>query len=148
MLALSCAPAAKGTPLADRHLLVSPLPACYILHFDSSPRPEPDNGVLPDTLTLTRPFWKDDLQAEGYTYAGVLADSVLPRSDGMANVFGRPAAGSWTATQDSLLLSFGAITVVSVHLGPRPQGVWYQYADLGYERTGTLRATRIACRDR
>ena len=79
---------------------------------------------------------------------GALADSVLPRSDGMANVFGRPVAGTWTATRDSLLLSFGAITVVGVHLGQRPQGVWYEYADFGHERTGTLRATRIDCRDR
>jgi hypothetical protein len=144
--------------MADRQLLVAPLPACYTLHFGDSTRPETDLGALPDTITLTRPFedWDSEQDAGGYAYPGVLPDSVLPRSMAMARVFdlsalrpfAMPVVTFWTATRDSLILSVsGTLRAVSVHLGSQLKGVWHESHD-GERRTGTLRATRISCGNR
>ena len=133
---------------ADLDLLVAPLPACYHLRFDRETRPETDLGLLPDTITLTRPFSNDREEAEGYVYAGMLPDSALPRSRSGARSFGRQVISWWIGTRDSLILSApGQLRAVSMHLGSKLQGLWHEKHDLGERRTGTVQASRIPCPD-
>ncbi len=119
----SCAPATVGSEIANRDLLVAPLPACYLLHFDGETRPETDQGTLPDTITLTRAFQNDERRASGYAYAGTLPDSILPRSVSMARQLSEEVVGGWSATRDSLILSVpGILRAVAVLLGPKLHG--------------------------
>ena len=147
LLAIAACPrVGAAQTIAERDLLVSPLPACYLLRFEGGDRPETDLGQFPDTVTLTRPFEVYEREAEGYVYAGIWPDSLLPQSIPMANVFRGPLVTWWTSTVDSLILGApGNLRVVSVRLGKKLAGVWYEDHDLGERRTGRVQSSRIGC---
>jgi hypothetical protein len=142
----ACTGAGAAQTMDERDLLVSPLPACYLLGFEGGDRPETDLGEFPDTITLTRPFEVYDREAEGHVYAGIWPDSLLPQSIPMANVFRGPLVTWWTSTVDSLILGApGNLRVVSIRLGKKLAGLWYEDHDLGKRRTGRVRSSRIPC---
>jgi hypothetical protein len=142
--ALGCS--SRGSSAHDRLPLVSRLPACFMLQFGGDQRPELDVGVLPDTITLTRPF--TERETGGYIYAGALPDSLIPRSRAMAQRIRVRVIGWWQTTPDSLLLSAdGTVRAVGVYFGPTLEGVWHQRNHRGETRQGTLRASRVSCRE-
>jgi hypothetical protein len=143
---LACTRVGAAQSIAEKDLLVAPLPACYVISFGDGPRPESDRGAFPDTITLTRPFELYGQSGEGHVYAGLWPDSALPLSIPMAEVFQGQLVTWWTATRDSVILAEPFILQgVSIHLGRRRRGVWYESQGEGRERTGNLQARRIPC---
>jgi hypothetical protein len=146
VIILGCASGRAAWRTADGALLVAPLPACFLLRFDSGVRPETDMGILPDSITLTPPFSSDGRESDGYVYAGALPESRLPRSRAEARSFGGHIVSWWIGTRDSLVLSApGQLRAVSLHLGAALRGMWRETHDMGERRTGTFEASRIAC---
>jgi uncharacterized protein DUF488 len=80
-------------------------------------------------------------------YADYMATETFAEGSG-ARSFGRQVISWWIGTRDSLILSApGQLRAVSMHLGPKLQGLWHEKHDLGERRTGTVQASRIPCPD-
>jgi hypothetical protein len=140
LLLCACSTVTRRSETQD-NVLVTPLPACFVLHFDQGIRPEIDMGLISDTVSLSGPLRHIAHGLSGTAYTGALSESALKRE---------PVPGTvlawWQSTADSLWLGAdGVIRAGGIIVGPRLDGVWQAKTRHGTVSRGTLSASRIAC---